>query len=82
MALSNIKFIGQLVHSRLDRSRCFSVRLRTIGRTGIEESEQSQLLNNDLITAIKEHEERGGCGVKRDFLKNFNGIYLDIIFGT
>ena len=72
MALSNIKFIGQLVHSSLDRSRCLlSVRLRTKGRTGIEESEQGQLLNNDLIIAIKEHKERGGCGVKRDFFLNF-----------
>ena len=83
LALSNIKFIGQLVHSSLDRSRCLlSVRLRTKGRTGIEESEQGQLLNNDLIIAIKEHKERGGCGVKRDFFLNFNGIFLDIIFGS
>lgn len=83
MALRNIKFIGQLVHSSLDRSRCLlSVRLRTKGRTGIEESEQGQLLNNDLIIAIKEHKERGGCGVKRDFFLNFNGIFLDIIFGS
>lgn len=68
LALSNIKFIGQLVHSSLDRSRCLlSVRLRTKGRTGNEESEQGQLLNNDLIIAIKEHKERGGCGVTRDF---------------
>lgn len=44
-----------------------SVRLREKGRTRIEERKYSQLLNNDLIFVIKEHEERGGCGVKRVF---------------
>lgn len=72
--MNNIKSIGQLVCSSLGRNRCLlSVRLRAKGRTVIEESEQSQLLSNDSIFAVKEHEERGGCSVKRDFFKILMG---------
>lgn len=51
-----------------------SVRLREKGRTRIEERKYSQLLNNDLIFVIKEHKERGGCGVKRVFF--FFNLFL------
>lgn len=60
LAFNSIKFFGQLVHSSFGKNRCFSsVDSRAKGRTGIEESEQRQLLNNNLIFAIKENKERG-----------------------
>lgn len=53
---------------------------RAKGRTGIEESKQSHVLNNDLIFAVKENERRE-CGVKRELFLMFNGRYLGVIYG-
>lgn len=48
LAFSSTTSVGRLVHSHFSGDRClFLVGSRAKWRIGIEESEQSQLLNND-----------------------------------